>query len=194
VDERRCSKCSEIKPLDEFGNSKRGPGGKKSRCKTCEAAYRRARRRSDKPIPSETRGKGPGKICNAENDSWWAGFFKSLTEHGIVTRAAEANGVHQRLVWRLHKENEQFRELFDEARKIGLRRCIDEAIRRGSEGWDEPVFFNGEQVGTKRKFSDRLLEFIIRANFERYRQAMDASISLDGKMSVTDLLSSGGSD
>lgn len=41
---KRCSKCNEVKPLDQFENKKRSKDGKSSQCKTCihvaDALYR----------------------------------------------------------------------------------------------------------------------------------------------------------
>ncbi len=38
----------------------------------------------------------------------------------------------------------------------------DEAIRRGYEGWREPVFYQGHQCGTIRRYSDRLLMALLK--------------------------------
>jgi len=39
ITEKRCSKCGETKPADEFGNSARGTDGKASHCKACNKEY-----------------------------------------------------------------------------------------------------------------------------------------------------------
>jgi hypothetical protein len=38
----------------------------------------------------------------------------------------------------------------------------DEAMRRAVDGWDEPVYQKGEQVGVVRKYSDSLLALLLR--------------------------------
>ena len=54
----------------------------------------------------------------------------------------------------------------------GCKRCgdavrqmrrVDEADRRALDGWNEPVFYQGQRVSTIRKYSDRLLELQLRA-------------------------------
>jgi hypothetical protein len=37
--EKKCTKCGEVKSLDEFGNEKKGKNGKSSRCKYCAKEY-----------------------------------------------------------------------------------------------------------------------------------------------------------
>ena len=45
------------------------------------------------------------------------------------------------------------------------------AFERAAEGWDEPVFHDGAQCGVKRKFSDTLAIFLLKARRpEVYRE------------------------
>jgi hypothetical protein len=37
--EKKCTKCKEVKSLDEFTNAKKGKNGKASRCKDCDKRY-----------------------------------------------------------------------------------------------------------------------------------------------------------
>jgi hypothetical protein len=39
----------------------------------------------------------------------------------------------------------------------------DTAFERAVDGVEEPVFWKGEQVGTRRRYNDRLLMFLLRA-------------------------------
>ena len=41
---KQCSKCKQVKPIDQFANRKRNPDGKKYQCKQCEKDYRDANR------------------------------------------------------------------------------------------------------------------------------------------------------
>ncbi len=40
---KRCSKCGEVKPLDDFGSNKQAPDGRNWGCKTCTAKVQRER-------------------------------------------------------------------------------------------------------------------------------------------------------
>ena len=52
---------------------------------------------------------------------------------------------------------------FELAKGCALEVMEVEARRRAVAGWDEPVFQSGEHVGDKRKFSDVLLIFMLKA-------------------------------
>jgi len=45
--EKVCTKCKELKPLEDFGAQKRKLDGKEAQCKTCVAEYRRNRWRAN---------------------------------------------------------------------------------------------------------------------------------------------------
>jgi hypothetical protein len=66
-------------------------------------------------------------------------------------------------------EIREFRSAFENAQRASQEwkymRWEEEAARRAVEGWEEPVFWNGRQIGTRRRFSDSLLIFL----FEAYR-------------------------
>ena len=68
-----------------------------------------------------------------------------------------------------------------------------EARRRGLEGWDEPVFYQGAQLATVRKYSDRMLELLLRGHRpERYKDRFEHTgpvggpIQLDLSVELTD--------
>ena len=42
--EKKCSKCGEVKSLDEFCNNKRNKSGKASQCKSCRKDYNKENR------------------------------------------------------------------------------------------------------------------------------------------------------
>lgn len=72
--------------------------------------------------------------------------------------------------------NPELRPLWSEARTLGeeYRRMSreQEAHRRAVDGIDEPVFYKGDECGHIRRYSDRLLEFLLKAdNPQKYAQA-----------------------
>jgi hypothetical protein len=64
------------------------------------------------------------------------------------------------------------RGLWQAAQEMGKAwrdECIENALfARGVEGWEESVFQGGRLVGSVRKFSDRCLELIAKANMPKY--------------------------
>ncbi len=75
--------------------------------------------------------------------------------------------------------NKKWKELWDLARATGesVRQEIRESVAhtRAVQGWKEPVFNKGIVCGHIRRFDNRLLEFLLRAdNPEKYSQAQNS--------------------
>lgn len=72
--------------------------------------------------------------------------------------------------------------LIKEALAVGsllrLRLAEDELFRRAVEGTEEPVYHLGKQVDTVRKYSDRLLELLLKSNDpEKYSDKHQVAVS-----------------
>ena len=95
--------------------------------------------------------------------------------------AAEQAGVDARLVqkwvhaprpaWR-PEGTPSFGEEYTAAMQEGTVILEEEALRRGLDGWDEPVYQGGTLVGHVRKYSDNLLLNTLRARRPEYRTAL----------------------
>lgn len=57
-----------------------------------------------------------------------------------------------------------FSEQLDFAIELFNAKLEEAAIERAVEGYDEPVFYQGMECGTKKKYSDDLLKFLMQAN------------------------------
>ena len=72
----------------------------------------------------------------------------------------------------------------------GVRHCrnLHAAETRAEEGWDEPVFWRGVQVGTVRRFDNRLLERMLAsrdpARFGQAARQGDGGIQVNGGIQV----------
>jgi len=63
---------------------------------------------------------------------------------------------------------------------IRQARRVDAMQERAVDGWEEPVWYKGVQVGTVRKFSDKLLELGLRAGEpDKYGDRPQAQVSFD---------------
>jgi len=51
---------------------------------------------------------------------------------------------------------------------------IQEATRRGRDGYEEKVFFKNEEIGTQTRYSDRCLELLLQANIGSFKKKADA--------------------
>jgi hypothetical protein len=65
--------------------------------------------------------------------------------------------------YELRARDTAFAEEWAVAVDEGTDRLEDEAYRRAVEGVPEPIFSRGEVVGERRVYSDRLIEFLVKA-------------------------------
>lgn len=73
-----------------------------------------------------------------------------------------------------------FRGAMAEAQAILADRIESAAFERAVTGWDEPVFQGGIEVGTKRKYSDSLMQTLLEASLpEKYGSKAAASMTLE---------------
>lgn len=111
-------------------------------------------------------------------------FLAAYSRIGNITRAAEAVGMHRgsHLVWL--KKDPEYASAFEEARGMAGDRLEAEARRRAVEGTDEPIFYQGVQVGTVKRYSDVLLICLLKAHRpEKFAERSD--IRLQGRMQHT---------
>ena len=106
-----------------------------------------------------------------------AQFLALLSEYGNVTRAAEESGCGRIMLYKIRREDESFAAEWEDAAMIGAARLEDEARKRAAEGWEEPVWYQGEQCGTVRKFSDTLLICLLKAHHpDKYRENIKQTV------------------
>lgn len=89
-------------------------------------------------------------------------FYEILAQTGNVTRACAAVGVSRASAYKTREEDEYFRELWADALEVFYDNLEEVAARRAQDGWDEPVYYKGAVCGTRRRYSDRLMEFLLR--------------------------------
>ena len=93
-----------------------------------------------------------------------AKFLRALARTGNVTASAEHAGLTARNVYRYAQKNARFANKMVDAKQAFTDSLESEAIRRGRDGYSEPIYQNGELVGYRQRYSDRLLETMLRAN------------------------------
>lgn len=105
--------------------------------------------------------------------TWEAAFLDALAESGNVSKAAAAAGVTRTTVYALrnHPDAPDFAEAWEDALEEASDLLELEARRRAVEGVEEPVFYQGLECGSVRKYSDTLLIFLLKAaKPEKYRE------------------------
>ncbi|MCP3736469.1 hypothetical protein M9979_16500 [Sphingomonas sp. RP10(2022)] len=90
-------------------------------------------------------------------------FIRTLAETGCVSHAAKAVGVARTTAYAMRQRatHGTFALAWDVAIQMGRRRLLDIAMERAVEGREEPVWYRGEQVGTRTVHNDRLLTFLL---------------------------------
>lgn len=108
-------------------------------------------------------------------DGWTAerqrAFIAALAELGSVKAAARRIDMSSEGAYYLRRQPgaESFAAAWAAALDHGVQSLADIAIDRARDGVPVPVFWQGEQVGEKRQYNDRLLMFILRHHQpERY--------------------------
>lgn len=114
-------------------------------------------------------------------------FLENLAMNGNVTLAARAAGwKYPTVAERYRAEDDRFAEAWVDALSQATDAMEYEARRRAMEGWDEPVWYMGEQVGSVRKYSDRLLEMMLKAHRPgRFREIQQAENTTPGVLVIT---------
>lgn len=93
---------------------------------------------------------------------WKAVFLAALAEVPVVVHAAKAAGVNRSTAWRAREEDPEFAKAWDAAMEEGIDRAEQEAFRRAVTGYEKPVWYKGELVGTETVHSDALLALILK--------------------------------
>jgi hypothetical protein len=100
-------------------------------------------------------------------------FLQALIHTPRVSFACRAAGISTVAAykWRTNERDVAFHRALAVAVQLGLERAESEGWRRGVDGYEKPVYYQGRLIGTERVFSDTMLQFMLRANKpERYAE------------------------
>ncbi len=109
------------------------------------------------PVPVRTRHDG-------WNPDRQTAFIEALAECGCVEEACNRVGMSPQSAYALRRrvDAQSFRIAWDAALDYAIRRLTDAAYSRALNGVVRPVFYQGEQIGERRFFDERLTMFILR--------------------------------
>jgi hypothetical protein len=82
---------------------------------------------------------------------------------GNLTLSCERLNISRLAVYAFKSENPEFAKRLNEAMQYGIEAWKDEAARRAFQGWEDPIFQQGLQVGARRNFSDTLALALLKA-------------------------------
>lgn len=121
------------------------------------------------PVPAgELPAFTPVPRLSERHDGWTPArqiaFIEALSDTGSVASACKAVDMSTVGAYQLRRREgaEEFRAAWNAALDCGVRRCEDVAMERALNGVEEPVFSTTEQIGTRTRYNDRLLMFILR--------------------------------
>jgi hypothetical protein len=122
--------------------------------------------------PAKLRRRWDGWTPDKQHD-----FIRALAESGCVTEAAATVGMTPKSAYRLRARPDAsaFRQSWDIALDYAVRNLSDTAFSRALNGVATPVFYQGEQVGERRRYDERLTMFLL-----RYRDPVRYGAWLDG--------------
>lgn len=109
-----------------------------------------------------------------------AAFLLCLAHTGNVTIAAEFAGSSRAAIYNWRNSDSNFREQWDGALLEAADRLANIAWQRAVKGVEVPVFYQGEQIGVRRLFSDKLLMHLIRtAQMAAHKQTFQSGPDID---------------
>lgn len=112
-------------------------------------------------------------------------FIRKLRETCNVTLAASTVPMSRRNVYEWRDRDAKFAAAMDDAIESATDALEAEARRRGLQGYDEPVFYKGKRVAAVRRYSDHLLEQLLKAHRpDKFRERYDVNVR--GKLTLED--------
>ena len=109
------------------------------------------------------------KSAQAKKRAFLAAYAKS----GNISTAAEAAGIDRRrhYEWLADDPDGSYAAAVAAAYDQAGDYLEEKARQRATEGWEEPVWYQGDEVGRVRKYSDTLLIFLLKgAKPDKYRE------------------------
>jgi len=121
---------------------------------------------------------GNAENLRARTEALQRAFLNAYAVHGVISIAARDAGVRRQTVLDWSKADPGFAERMAQAKEEATDMLEREAVRRAAEGWEEPVFQGGREVGAVRKYSDAMLALVLKANRPKlYRENIRAEVS-----------------
>lgn len=156
---------------------------------------RKPPRTAQPPVPAgELPRFTPVPRQSPRHDGWTEerqiAFIEALADTGSVEAASRAVGMSARGAYHLRRQSgaESFRAAWEAALQLGVARIEDVVMDRALNGVEEPVYSYGKLIGTRRRYNDRLLMFILRNRApERFAEGRSKALNAIGRMQLEQL-------
>ena len=104
-------------------------------------------------------------------------FLAALAETANVTASAASIHISRRRMYELRDEDDKLAAEWDDAIEQATDSLEAEARRRAKDGVLEPVFYQGKKVASVARYSDHLLEQLLKAHRpEKFRERYDVNV------------------
>jgi len=100
---------------------------------------------------------------DADGQRWQYIFLEKLRTSGNVSFAARSAGKARSVVYVLRRNDTEFAQAWEDALEEAADLLELEALRRAVDGTVEDKFFQGNVIGSIRRYSDSLLMFLLKA-------------------------------
>ena len=113
-------------------------------------------------------------------------YLGAIKKYGTLSAGCRLAACSPNTVYQWRSEDPEFSGLEQRARETHFDSLEEEALRRGRDGVNKPVYQGGIKVGTIREYSDNLLSTMLRGGRpEKFRERMDLKHSGGVKHDVT---------
>jgi len=125
-------------------------------------------------VPSARASELPQDVVTRRKET----MLKYLAEGWSIRHACEKSGCTPPTLRQYREADPEFDEQCSEAIEMGTDALEDTALMRARFGTDKPVYYQGEECGHIREYSDTLLIFLLKARrpekfSERIRQTLE---------------------
>ena len=118
---------------------------------------------------------------SGRTDSARETFLATLRESCNVSEAARQAGIARSGAYEWRDADPEFAAAWAEAEQEAADKLEREAWRRGVEGVDKPVTFQGAITATYKEYSDRMLELLLKAHRpEKFKERVANELSGPG--------------
>lgn len=109
-------------------------------------------------------------------------FLALLAEYGIKSKVCRAMNISTFVIYEHAKKDPEFAEAMERAMEYFTGQVEEAIFDRAVHGWEEPVFSQklGRQIGTIRKFDNRLLELLAKRLMPAYREKQQVEHNVSG--------------
>jgi hypothetical protein len=128
----------------------------------------------------------PGRTKGASTAARARAFLAAYRRTCNITSSAKAAGINPRQHYRWLEKYPKYAAAFESAQRVAADYLESVAIKRATTGWEEPVFYQGEECGRVRRFDGGLMQFLLRgAKPEKYRQSAEVTGPGGGPIQAT---------